>query len=293
MLSLLAASLIWAFSFGLIKTRLTGVDPALTACVRLVLATLVFAPWLRRAGVTRGPVPLAALGALQFGLMYVLYIAAYAHLPAWAVALFTVFTPLYVVLLDDVRRRRLVPRHLGAAGLAVAGGALVVWRDLPAAEAWPGILLLQGANLCFAAGQLVYRDWRRADGGDAGDGRDRVNLAWMYLGAAILAGAVAGGRGALGGVAELDGGARLTLLYLGVLPTGAAFWLWNRGAARVEAAVLGAANNLKIPLAVIVSWAVFGESARVWPAVGGLVAVIAALVLADRGRAPAPAAGGR
>ena len=279
MLPLLLASLIWAFSFGLIKTQLAGADPVAVACARLLLATLVFTPWLRRTGATRGPLRLAALGALQFGLMYVLYIAAFGYLPAWAVALFTVFTPLYVVGLDDLRRRCLVPRHLAAALLAVAGGALVAWRELPTAAAWPGILLLQGANLCFAAGQLLYRDWRRADGGA---GRDPVNLAWMYLGAAALAGAVAGVRGGMGDLAGLDGGARLALLYLGVLPTGAAFWLWNRGAARVGTGVLGAANNLKIPLAVVVSWTVFGETARIWAALGGLAAVTAALALAGR-----------
>ncbi len=285
MLSLLAASLVWAFSFGLIKTLLDGCDPGAVAVARLALATLVFAPWLRRAGASRGPAPLAALGALQFGLMYVLYIAAYAHLPAWAVALFTVFTPLYVVLLDDARRRAAAPRHLAAAALAVLGGALVVWRGLPAGEAWPGILLLQGANLCFAVGQLVYRDWRRADP----DGRDVVNLAWMYLGATVLAGAVAWARGGLGDLAGLDDGGRVALLYLGLLPTGAAFWLWNRGATRVGAGLLGAANNIKIPLAVVVSWTVFGETARLWPALGGLTAVVAALVLAGRDGAAGPA----
>ena len=166
MLALLAASLIWAFSFGLIKTQLAGYDPRAVAFVRLALAALVFAPWLPRLGAARLRLRLAVLGAVQFGLMYVLYIASYAHLPAYAVALFTVFTPIYVVLMDDVWTRRFVPRHLLAALMAVAGGALVLWRDLPPGEAWPGILLLQGANLCFASGQLVYRRLRSAHGAD-------------------------------------------------------------------------------------------------------------------------------
>jgi len=278
MLVLLAASLIWAFSFGLIKTQLAGYDPRAVAFVRLVLAALVFAPWLPRLGVPHLRLRLAALGAVQFGLMYVLYIASYAHLPAYAVALFTVFTPIYVVLLDDAWTRRFVPRHLLAALLAVAGGALVVWRDLPAGEAWPGILMLQGANLCFAAGQLVYRRWRLVEGTDLGS--DAGNLAWMYLGATILAGAAAVVSGGLSDLTTLDGDASLALLYLGLLPTGVAFYLWNRGAVTVGAGILGAANNLKIPLAVVVAWTVFGESARLWPVVGGLVAVTVALFVA-------------
>ncbi len=279
MLSLLAASLIWAFSFGLIKTQLAGVDPRAVAFVRLALATLVFAPWLMRLGPSRLWWRYAVLGAVQFGLMYVLYIASYAYLPAYAVALFTVFTPIYVVLMEDAWSRRFDPRHLAAAVLAVAGGALVVWRGLPAGEVWRGILLLQGANLCFAVGQLVYRRWRLAQGTEASS--DAANLAWMYLGAALLAGLAATISGGLGDLAVLKGPAHLTLLYLGLLPTGVAFYLWNRGAGRVGAGVLAAANNLKIPLAVVAAWAVFGEQVRLLPALGGLVAVTAAVFVAS------------
>ncbi len=283
MLPLLAASLIWAFSFGLIKTRLADYDPSAVAFVRLALAAGLFAPWLSRQRGGGFRWRYAALGAVQFGLMYVLYIASYAHLPAYAVALFTVFTPLYVVLLDDALARRFAPRHLAAAALAVAGGALVAWRGLPSGDVWRGILLLQGANLCFAAGQLVYRRWRMSFPEETAC--ETGNLGWMYLGAVVLAGVAAAVGGGLGDLATFDGEARWTLLYLGLLPTGAAFYLWNRGAGRVGAGILAAANNLKIPLAVLVAWTIFGEQARLVPAVGGLVAVTSALFVAG-GRVP-------
>ncbi|MBD3220687.1 EamA family transporter, partial [bacterium] len=45
---LVLASLLWAFSFGLIKRFLPGLDPWWVATVRLLLATLAFAPWLVR-----------------------------------------------------------------------------------------------------------------------------------------------------------------------------------------------------------------------------------------------------
>ncbi|MBU0743506.1 EamA family transporter, partial [bacterium] len=166
--------------------------------------------------------------------------------------------------------------------LAVAGGALVAWRGLPPGAAWRGILLLQGANLCFAGGQLIYRRWRLApSGARAGEAG---NLAWMYLGAMTLAGLAAAAGGGLDELAAFDAGARWTLLYLGLLPTGVAFYLWNRGAGRVGAGILAAANNLKIPLAVLAAWAIFGEQIRPLPAVGGLIAVTSALLVADKGR---------
>ena len=119
---LLLVSLVWAASFGLLKTRLGGADPDLVNAVRLLLALGVFLPFLRRAGLARrDPLRLMALGGLQFGLMYALYTRAYQHLQAHEVALATVMTPLYVTLLDDLLERRLRLRFLASALLAALG----------------------------------------------------------------------------------------------------------------------------------------------------------------------------
>ena len=74
------------------------------------------------------------------------------------------------------------------------------------------------------------------------------------------------------------------LLYLGLVPSAAGSWLWNTGAARTTAGLLAVANNLKVPLAVIVAWLVFGETAPYLRAIGGLAVIVAALVLAGTRR---------
>ena len=278
MIYLLAASLLWAFSFGLIKGQLAGLDPVAVSCGRLVLAGVVFAPFMLRSLVPRRVAGQAlGLGMLQFGLMYVLYIYSYRWLPAWMVALFTIFTPLYVVLFSDWLDRRFRARHLLCAALAVAGAGVVVVTAMPAGAGWKGIVLLQGANLCFAVGQVLFvRLKRRAEGHEAG------LLGWMYLGAALLTLAALLMR-MVGGTQPLDGwhgGAWWTLLYLGLLPTALGFYLWNKGAARVGAGVLASANNLKVPLAVLVSWLVFGEEAAYGRVLIGLVVIVGALFLA-------------
>ena len=154
---LITASLLWAFSFGLIKGHLTDLDPWWVASVRLALAALVFLPYaLRRAPARRLRGRAMLLGALQFGAMYAFYIASFRLLPAWQVALWTILTPLYVVLLHDLRQRRLVPRTWFAAALAVTGAALVQGRT-PGGAAVVGVLLVQASNVCFAVGQLGYR----------------------------------------------------------------------------------------------------------------------------------------
>jgi drug/metabolite transporter (DMT)-like permease len=125
---LLITSFIWAFSFGLVKNFLGGVDAALVAFVRLALALLLFLPlWRPR----RSPGPLArrlfGIGMVEFGLMYVFYIQSFRFLAAHQVALFTVFTPLYVAIFDDVLKRRFQPLHFWTSLLAVAGTAVIVY----------------------------------------------------------------------------------------------------------------------------------------------------------------------
>ncbi len=276
MRNLLGASFLWAFSFGLIKGKMGGLDPVEVAAGRLLLAALVFSPFIlksRQGMIKHGQVLL--LGAFQFGVMYWLYIASYQFLPAWLVALFTVFTPLYVVLISDLLARRWRWRNGLAAMTAVLGALLVVARGLPQDASWQGVLLLQVANLCFAGGQVLYPRLKRESGV-----KDVVMVGWMYWGAVLVTGLVV----LVGGGVDLESwtpSAGWTLLYLGLVPTALGFYWWNRGAAMVKAGWLAVANNLKIPLAVVVSWLVFGEDADRLRASLGLLIVVASLFLAD------------
>ena len=278
MAALLVASLLWAFSFGLIKGELSGLSPVAVAAGRLVVAAIIFLPLAgRTVAEPRARFAAALLGAVQFGLMYVLYVASFRWLAAWVVALMTIFTPLYVVLLAGGPAGRGWLRNLAAVAMAIGGAGLVTVQGARADVPWPGILLLQGANLCFAAGQLRFGVLRRRSGApDAG------LVAWMYAGAAAVTVAALPVAAALGDnpFAGWSMRALLVLLYLGALPTALGFYLWNRGAARTRPAFLAAANNLKVPLAVVVSWLVFGEAVAGGRALLGLALVAGALLVA-------------
>mgnify|MGYP000142884406 CR=1 FL=1 len=272
---LLITSFIWAFSFGLVKNCLGGVDAALVAFVRLALALLLFLPlWRPR----RSPAPLArrlfAIGMVEFGLMYVFYIHSFRFLAAHQVALFTVFTPLYVAFFADVLERRFRPLHLWTALLAVAGTAVIVYSGWGRSALPLGFLLVQASNACFAAGQVWYR--RLSAGGR--EWRDRDVFAWLYLGgaaAAALAMFMTPGPIDL----QLGAGPALVLLYLGLLASGVGFFLWNIGASRVNAGTLAVMNNLKVPLAVAVSLLFFREHADLLRLAVGGSAVLLALYL--------------
>src|SRR5207253_2459132 len=156
----LFVSVLWAFSFGLVK-QLTGLDGAFISAARLGLALIVFLPFLRLRGVSlRLGGILLAVGAVQFGLMYLAYNESYRFLKSYEVALFTLTTPVIVTLLADALDYMLRPRALVAALLAVAGAGCVVVRDDAVRGTMIGIGLVQLSNLAFAAGQIAYRRLR-------------------------------------------------------------------------------------------------------------------------------------
>ncbi|HOX25571.1 MAG TPA: EamA family transporter [Candidatus Krumholzibacteria bacterium] len=278
MIWLFAASTLWAFSFGFIKHQLSGLDPWLVSAARLVVAAVVFLPWIiRRAPAASWRWRVLGLGAVQFGAMYVCYVASFRYLAAWQVALWTVFTPIMVALLAVARRGRAHTRPLLGALLAV-GGAIVAEGRLPQGQTLQGVLLVQASNALFAIGQLGYRALAVRSGalGAGGRGGEAGLVGWMYLGGAVVT--LAGlGLAEARAPAEWSGRTVAVLAYLGVAPTALGFWLWNKGAARTNPGRLAVANNLKVPLAVLVAWSVFGEPAASLRAVAGLVVLVVAL----------------
>lgn len=283
MFALLVVSLIWAASFGLIKHNLAGIDPHAVAWARLVIALPLFIPLFRRRGLTPLLVgKLAAIGAVQYGLMYILYIQSYRHLAAHEVALWTITTPVYVVICDDLLHRRRTPRAWLLAGLAMAGAAVLSTQGLPQAGERPswlwGVLLIQLANLCFAAGQVAYRHVRKQHPRLI----DREVFAVLLVGGVVVTGVTTLWTGGYAQLDSLHTRQWSTLLYLGAIATGFGFFAWNWGATRVRATTLSVLNNAKIPLAVAIALVVFGEQIDLLRFSIGAGLVLVALVLARR-----------
>lgn len=267
---LLFVSLLWAFSFGLIK-KLTGLDGAFIAAARLGLALLVFLPFLRLAAMkSRVAFKLASIGAIQFGLMYLAYNESFRFLKSYEIALFTLTTPILVTLLADAFDRTLRPAALVAALLAVAGGACIVVKNSAVHGALRGIALVQLSNLAFALGQVLYRRLRAQPA--TATWHDRDGFALLYLGAFAVTLPATLLHSDFNALALTASNLRI-LFYLGVVASGLGFFLWNLGATRVRSGTLAVMNNAKIPLAVLCSIFVFGEAAD-WPrllAAGALI----------------------
>jgi len=264
MLYLILTSLLWSFSFGLIKSEVSAFHPILVSLIRLSLAFLFFVPWLRKTDQARYP-KLLAIGFIQFGMMYCLYISAYSYLTGHEIAVLTVTTPIFVVLISKAIERDTKPNDWIAAVLGLLGGIALVWPRIIEENLAPtliGVVLIQIANLCFAAGQILYRHWNKNQ-----EHADHQSFAWLYLGALLapLSYLIAGQ------VINLPMMNReihmpstmntwLALFYLGIIPSGLGFYLWNKGSKLVKTGELAVINNLKIPIAVLVAWLVFSET---------------------------------
>ena len=249
-------TLIWAFSFSLIGVYLAGkLDSYFAVLVRVALASLIFLPLTDFSLPRRYKWRLLAIGAIQIGLMYLFFYRSFLYLSVPEVLLFTVFTPIYVTLMYDGLDRRFNPLYLLTASLAVAGAYVI-----KSAQVNPGFLtgflMVQGANLCFALGQVLYKkllEDRELDGRH----QSRI-FGYFHFGAlavSLVAFALFGNPEKITPTALQWG----VLLWLGIVASGLGYFLWNRGATQVDSGVLAIMNNAVVPLGLIVNFLIWGR----------------------------------
>lgn len=283
---LFIVSLIWAFSFGLIKGNLAGVDSNFVGFSRLLIAFLIFLPFLKFKKINgKLAVKLFITGLLQFGIMYLTYLAAFRTLKAYEVALFTIFTPIFVTLIDDFFAKKFNLLHFATAAITVAGTWIIEGGNVQTAGFISGFLLVQASNLCYAFGQVYYRRVMAQTEGL----KDRDVFGYLYLGAVVVTGLA---TAILVPVSSISLTAKQiwTIVYLGAVASGISFFLWNIGARKVNAGTLAIFNDLKIPLAVFVSLVVFGEKTNILALMIGGAIILVALALNEyfsRKRQPA------
>jgi drug/metabolite transporter (DMT)-like permease len=278
---LFIVSLVWAFSFGLIKNQLAGLDANFIAASRLLISLLVFLPFLRVKGLPRKQSSALLLaGAVQYGIMYVAYNYSFQYLKAYEVALFTIFTPIYVTLINDAIQRRFHRLSLVATILAVAGTAFMKRGGELQSEILVGFLIVQISNLGFAFGQIYYKKIMAALPEKKFSNLQVFGL--LYLGGFLTAGLSAAVFTPWRQFSIIPSQV-LVLLYLGAISSGVCFFLWNVGARKVHTGTLAVFNDLKIPLAVTVSLVFFGETANLLNLIVGGGVVLAALLLNEWG----------
>lgn len=250
MFYLVAVTVLWAFSFSLIGEYLAGsVDSYFAVLTRVLLASLLFLPFLKMSLLTpKQKVALGVLGALQLGMMYIFFYHSFLYLSVPEVLLFTIFTPLYVTMLNDALFKRFTPFHMMCALIATAGAAVIRFEGV-SEHFWAGFFIVQGANLCFALGQVGYRKLATTFQPEV---TNHNIFAWFYFGAlavALPAFFLFGNTNQLPQTPTQWG----VLFWLGVVASGLGYYFWNQGALKVSAGTLAIMNNALIPAGLIVN----------------------------------------
>lgn len=201
---------------------------------------------------------LILVGAIQYGIMYLLVLRAYQYLDAYQVVLFTATTPFYVMFFHALLERQFKTYHFMIAGLAILGGGIIYNTSTVNLNALTGFCLVQASDICFSFGQVYYRKIRLKHP----EIYDQDIYGFLFLGAVIitlLSTTWFNGWHSLHQTTVKQG---LLLIYLGAIPSGLCFFWWNKGATQTNPVILSVFNNLKLPLATLVSIIFFHEHVK-------------------------------
>ncbi|CED71047.1 inner membrane protein MadN [Aliivibrio wodanis] len=271
---LLSITLLWAFSFSLIGVYLAGqVDAWFSVLMRIGLATLIFIPFLRPKQVSISiAIKLMLIGAIQLGLMYVFYYQSFLYLTVPEVLLFTVMTPIYITLLNDAFEGKFHLNFMISAVIATLGAITIRYNGLDS-NFLLGFAMVQGANLCFATGQVCYKRLMK----DQTIEQKNV-FGFFFIGALIVATvcyAIFGNSEKLPTTTTQWG----VLVYLGTIASGLGYFMWNKGATLVNVGVLAVMNNLLIPAGILVNLLIWNRDADILRlSIGGGLILLALLV---------------
>ena len=271
---LIFVTILWAFSFSLIGEFLAGkVDSYLAVFVRVTLASLVFLPFTKFRGVNpKLALGIMGIGAVQIGLMYLCYYNSFLYLSVPEVALFTIFTPFYVTLIYDAFSFKFRPLYLFSVGVAVFG-ALIIKYGAINEGAIKGFLLVQGANICFGAGQSAYKALL-----ERYDVDQKKVFGYFHFGAffvAVIALITLGNPAKF----HVDLTQTLVLLWLGAVASGLGYFMWNKGACEVDSGVLAIMNNALIPAAIIVNLVFWQKDANLTRLILGAAIMYVSLLI--------------
>ena len=271
---LTAITILWAFSFSLIGVYLAGqVDAYFSVLTRVALATVVFLPFIRRI-----PLKLAAklmgLGAIQLGCMYVFYYQSFLLLSVPEVLIFTILTPIYVTLIFDLLQGRFSTRYLITALVAVLGAAIIRYSSI-GGEVFIGFLVVQGANICFAIGQVGYKVLLQRQNLQL---PQRAIFGYFYIGALIVTMVT---WLLFGNPTKLPTTSLQweILLYLGLIASGLGYFFWNKGATKVDSGTLAIMNNALVPAGLVVNLLIWNRDANLTRlCIGGAVLLFSLLL---------------
>ena len=272
---LIFVTIVWSFSFSFIAVYLSGqVDTWFAVVMRVLLAFITFIPFLRFKNVSvKQMLLLMGVGACQLGIMYFFYYNSFQYISVPEVLLFTISTPIYVTIIYDLLQgHRLRLNYLLTAIIAVIGAAIIRYDHI-SRDFIIGFLLIQGANIVFALGQVGYKRIM-----ELYPLPQHQAFAWVYFGAIVVAtiGWLLFGNADKQPTTQLQWG---IIIWLGVVASGLCYFLWDLGATKVDSGTLAIMNNLVIPAGILVNVVIWHQSIDWGRFTVGSAVIVFALIL--------------
>jgi drug/metabolite transporter (DMT)-like permease len=275
----LVSVVLWASAFVGIRSAGHDLSPGALAFGRLLVGSAALSALvlvLREQLPGRRDLPgIALVGVLWFGIYNVVLNEAERRVDAGTASMLVNVGPILIALLAGLLLHEGFPRAL-MAGIAVAFAGVAA---IAFATSGQGLTAGWGAGLCVVAA-LAYA------GGVVAQKPllarvSALQVTWL----ACTAGALTCLPFAPSMIDEL-GDARPTAIgwavYLGVAPTAVGFMTWAYALARTSAGRLGSTTYLVPPIAIVLGWAILGETPPGLAYVGGALC-LAGVVLARRG----------
>ncbi|MFC8385548.1 EamA family transporter [Nocardia sp. NPDC057272] len=245
--------IVWGSTYAVTTEYLPPDRPLFTALMRALPAGLILlaltrvlphGKWLGRA---------AVLGVLNIGAFFpLLFLAAY-RLPGGVAGVLGAVAPMFalgfaaVLLAEAPTRRKVIAGVVGVFGVS-----LVVLRGSAELDLLGVVAGLAGAA-SMGAGTVLTKKWGRPDGvGPLAMTGWQLTAGGLFI--VPLALLIEGAPPALDG--EAVGG----YLYLGIIGTALAYWLWVRGISRVPATSVSFLGLLSPVSAAVIGWIALGQA---------------------------------
>jgi drug/metabolite transporter (DMT)-like permease len=206
------------------------------------------------------------IGVLWFGVYNVALNAGEQHVDAGTAAMLIQLAPIMIGVLAGLLLGEGFPRMLVIGGLVAFAGTLIIGVATGTGHAdLRGVLLVLLAAVVYAVAVVAQKVVLRRIPG--------LQVTWL----ACLIGTLTCLPFLPALVSDLgtaSAGATAGIVYLGVVPTAAAFLTWAYALTRTDAGRLGATTYAVPPIAIVLGWIFLGEVPAMLAVVGGIVSLI-------------------
>lgn len=278
MFYLIIATILWSLSFSLIGYSLSSdINSWTLAFLRSTIACIVFARWIDFKIPASYIIRIIFIGALQIGVMYLLYLNAFNYTSVQKILLFTVTTPFYVSMISQIINQKLKLSAFFIVFLSVLGG-LIIRITVFDINDLTGLFLVQLANICFALGQVLYKRLKKVSIKTVSIFTD---FAFFFIGATLVT-FTALVISPYNYTQPASINQWLLILWLGGGASGIGYYFWNYGSTQVRVETLATMNNLVIPLGLFIEIAFFSGNYNYQSLVIGTVIIASSIIASLR-----------